>query len=140
MYLLINKDNSINYGNEHPVDEKLNFEGLKLIEFPEKSLNDVVGNVSPDEAFWDEENQIVIRNPMYAESEALAERVWRDKELDTVIAKLDQYDRDQRIPDNFRTSHLSNSEYIELLRYRKKLCEYPSSSNYNIKVRPILNK
>lgn len=140
MYLLINVDNTINYGNDHPVDERLNFEGTRLIEFPEKSLHEVVGDIHPAEAYWDEDTQTVIRNPRMVESEIMGEKIWRNKELNSVIAKLDQYDRDQRIPHEFRTSGMNEYEYHELLRYRKKLCDYPETSNFSLKIRPTLNK
>ena len=140
MYLLINCDNTINYGNNHPVDKRLNFEGVTLVEFPDKTLEEVVGDIDPAEAYWDEKNQTVIRNPVFASAAEREERVWRDAELGRVVAKLDQHDRDMRIPDEFRTTFLTEYDYHELLRYRKKLCEYPASSNYALKIRPTLNK
>lgn len=139
MYLLINKDNSINFGDNHPVDKRLNFEGVRLIEFPDKELHEVVGDVDPFEAYWDEATETVIRNPRFAESEQYAETLWRDKELKSVLSRLDQYERDSKINPEFRTSNLTERQYNELLRFRKKLCEYPTSENYKLKIRPILN-
>lgn len=139
MYLLINVDNTVNYGNDHPINKKLNFEGTRLIEFPEKTLYDVVGDIHPAEAYWDDETQTVIRHPKMVESEKLGERVWRNKELSSIVSKLDQYERDQRIPSEFRTTTITEYQYHEMLRYRKKLCDYPSSSNFDLKIRPTLN-
>ena len=140
MYLLINCDNTINYGNDHPIDKRLNFEGVTVVEFPDKTLHEVVGDIHPAEAFWDEENQKVIRNPIFAQAEERAEKAWRNTELTRVISKLDQHDRDMRIPSEFRTTSLNEHQYHELLRYRKKLCEYPESSNFAIRIRPTLNQ
>lgn len=140
MYLLINCDNTINYGNDHPINERLNFDGVTIVEFPDKTLAEVVGDISPAEAYWDEENQKVIVNPVFAMAEEKAERAWRDNELTRTISKLDQYDRDCRIPSEFRTSGMTEYDYHELLRYRKKLCEYPESPNYALRIRPTHNK
>lgn len=140
MYILINPDNTINYGADHPINPALGFEGVRLVEFPEKSLHEVVGDIKPLEAYWDEESQTVIRHPRMIDEEIATEKAWRNKEIARVISKLDQRDRDQRIPSEFRTSVMSDHEYHELLRYRKKLCEYPESSNFALRIRPTLNK
>ena len=139
MYLLINSDNTINYGNDHPIDQNLDFEGLKLIEFPDKTLEEVVGDIAPLEALWDEDNQRIIRNPIMVEDDEFQESAWRNKELNSVLNLLDQYERDQKIPYEFRTTKISEYEYTELLRYRKKLCDYPETSDYKIKLRPTVN-
>lgn len=138
MYLLINNDGSINYGNNHPIDDSLDFEGLTLLEFPDKTLEEVVGDVKPYEAYWDESTQTVIRDPRITKSEDLEEKSWRNKEIQNVLNKIDQYERDQRIPHEFRTTKLNESDYHNLLRYRKSLCEYPETNNYTLKIRPQL--
>lgn len=140
MYLLINRDNSINYGNDHPIDERLDMDGLRLLEFPNKSLYEVVGDIMPYEAYWDEVNCKVIRDPRIVDNETRAERTWRNKELNRIICKLDQYERDQRIPEEYRTSKMTEKEYFNLLKYRKQLCDYPQTKSYKLKVRPQLNK
>lgn len=140
MYLLINKDNSVNYGNDHPVDPNLEVEGLTLIEFPDKTLAEVVKDISPREAHWDPETQTVIRDPNIAVSEEYTERAWRNKEIQSIVSKIDQYERDERIPQEFRTSKISDFEYIELLRYRKSLCDYPETNNCKLQIRPQLIK
>ena len=94
MYLLINSDSTVNYGNDHPIDPTLVFEGLELIEFPDKTLTEVVGNVKPHEAFWDKTTKSVVRDPEIIRSEELGEKVWRNKEIQTVLAKMDQYERE----------------------------------------------
>lgn len=139
MYLLINSDNSVNYGNDHPVDHRLNFDGVELLEFPEKTLAEVVGDILPHEAFWDRTTQTVVRGVHLVDNDSDYEHRWRDKELQRVLNKMDQYERDQRIDPSFRTSKLSEYQYTELLRYRKKLCEYPETSNFKLKTRPTLN-
>ena len=64
MYLLINPDQSINFAAEHPIKKGLNFDGLKLIEFPEKKLKAVMGDIQLESALWDETRQKVILDPL----------------------------------------------------------------------------
>lgn len=64
MYLLINLDQSINFADEHPIKKGLNFDGLKLIEFPEKKLKEVIENIQLGSALWDETRQKVILDPL----------------------------------------------------------------------------
>ncbi|GLS26151.1 hypothetical protein [Marinibactrum halimedae] len=63
MYIFINPDNSVNYANNHPVNWHLFHEGLRLIEFPEKELFEVVKDIPPEYARWDEELQEVYHAP-----------------------------------------------------------------------------
>lgn len=63
MYLLINPDGTVNFADDHPIREDLYFDGLELIEYPKKNLEDVVGNVQPHEAVWDKKKKRVIRDP-----------------------------------------------------------------------------
>lgn len=64
MYLLINPDNTVNFADDHPINESLNFEGLRLIELKEKSLDDVVGHVPPELAIWDDVEKEVNSDPV----------------------------------------------------------------------------
>ena len=61
MYLLINNDSSINYAGEHPVDEKLCFEGVALLEFPCQSVTEVMAEIPIKWACWHEEQQCIAR-------------------------------------------------------------------------------
>ena len=58
-YLLINPDSSINYGGDGAVDEHVHLEGLKLLQFEEITLSDLVGNIPAVYASWDDKNQCV---------------------------------------------------------------------------------
>ena len=136
MYLLINSDNSINYGDNHPVREDLHMGGLRLVEFLEKELHEVVGDILPEEAYWDSEREVVIRNPRLEKEEELRELKWRDSELSKVLLELDKYDRDKNIPEEYRVSSLGEESYLKLLKYRKILFEYPDSENFRLKIRP----
>ena len=64
MYLLINEDNSVNFADNHPIRSGLIHEGTTLVEILDKTLAEVVGEIHPGEAYWDEETQQVIRNPI----------------------------------------------------------------------------
>ncbi len=66
MYLLVNPDMTINVADNHPISNVLNREGLTLIEFPDKSLDDMVGDIPLEEAMWDEAEQQVIFHPYFA--------------------------------------------------------------------------
>ena len=57
--------NSVNFAGEHPIHTNLSLENVNLIELPEKSLKEVIGNITPEQAFWDSENHKVIQNPIY---------------------------------------------------------------------------
>ncbi len=65
MYLLINPDKTMNTVGEHPIDKALLTQALLLVEFPEKTIADVMGNISIDEALWDADKQQVVRHPLF---------------------------------------------------------------------------
>ena len=86
MYLLINPDGTVNFADDHPIREGLHRDGLQLVELPDKSLSEVVGDIPPDEALWDPERQAVIRDPLLvsvAESEA-----WRQQQARSRILQF----------------------------------------------------
>lgn len=64
MYLLINPDKSINFADEHPIKKNLHFEGLKLVEFSQKRLKEVMGDIALIQARWDERTQKIIQDPL----------------------------------------------------------------------------
>ena len=61
MYLLLNHDDSINIADDHPIDANLYIDGLTLVELPEYTRAQVMGDVPIDDARWDTENQVVCR-------------------------------------------------------------------------------
>lgn len=65
MYLLINKDGSVNFADDHPINQYLCFERVTLIELHDKTLAEVVGDIQPEEAVWDAENEQVVRHPYF---------------------------------------------------------------------------
>ncbi len=67
-YLLINQDNTVNYIGDHPVNKKLSFENLRLIELPDKLAAGILGDIPPDEAYWDGEK--VVRDPSITENDS----------------------------------------------------------------------
>ena len=64
MYLLINPDKSINFTDDHPIKKNLYFEGLKLVEFSDKKLKEVMGDIALIQALWDECTQKIIQDPL----------------------------------------------------------------------------
>lgn len=64
MYMLVNKDKTINFAADHPIDNSLIFEGTTLIELPNKTLAEVVGNIKREHAAWDESTQTMIIHPL----------------------------------------------------------------------------
>ena len=66
MYLLINPDKSINFADDHPIKKNLHFEGLKLVEYSDKKLKEVMGDIALIQALWDERKQKIIQDPLCA--------------------------------------------------------------------------
>jgi hypothetical protein len=64
MYLLINPDNTVNFADDHPINDALDLNGLRLIEIKEKSLDKVVGEIHPEVAIWDEVSKKVRADPL----------------------------------------------------------------------------
>ncbi len=61
MYLLVNRDNSINYAGEHPIDTRLQLEGLTVLEFATRNKAEVLTDIPVEEAMWDTHTQTVTR-------------------------------------------------------------------------------
>lgn len=64
MYLLINPDNTVNFADDHPINDALDLNGLRLIEIKEKSLDKVVEEIHPEVAIWDEVSKKVRTDPL----------------------------------------------------------------------------
>ena len=69
---------------------------------------------------------------------ATAERKWRNAELRKVLDRLDQYQKDQGIPEKYRTYCLHEEDYEVLLNERKILCDYPQTKDFPFGERPVL--
>lgn len=67
------------------------------------------------------------------------EKNWRDEQLRNVLDRIDQYEKDQNYEPHYRTSSLSDTEYLGLLGYRKLLCDYPDSDGFPFGERPVLS-
>lgn len=67
------------------------------------------------------------------------ERDWRDATLQSVLNRIDQYEKDQGYPENLRTSLLDEAGLLALLVDRKTLCDYPESENFPFGDRPSLS-
>lgn len=52
MYFLINSDGSINFIDEHPVCEQLDFTDVTLYEYPNKTVHDLIGDQDIHELYW----------------------------------------------------------------------------------------
>lgn len=64
---------------------------------------------------------------------------WRNSKLSRVLDLVDQYERDQVIAQELRTSKINSGEYAELLSDRKVLCDYPEVDGYPFVERPHLS-
>ncbi|USE02732.1 hypothetical protein JKJ11_24110 [Vibrio sp. SCSIO 43133] len=68
------------------------------------------------------------------------EKNWRAIELDKVINRIDQYEKDQNYPIELRTSPIaSDADFLLLLEDRKILSDYPDSENFPFGERPTLS-
>ncbi|CAH7236447.1 conserved hypothetical protein [Vibrio chagasii] len=68
------------------------------------------------------------------------EKAWRDRELIKVINRIDQYEKDQSYPREFRTSPIqSEADFLKLLEDRKVLSDYPDAALFPFGERPILS-
>ncbi|NAW59644.1 MULTISPECIES: hypothetical protein [unclassified Vibrio] len=71
---------------------------------------------------------------------AAEELEWRDRELFKVLSRIDQYEKDQNYPEALRTSPIKTEEqFIQLLRDRKVLSDYPDSDGFPFSERPQLS-
>jgi len=52
-YILVNKNRSLNFADEHPVNQYLSLHGVELIEFPDKTLEQVMNGIKFEAACWD---------------------------------------------------------------------------------------
>ena len=61
MYLLINPDDSLNTVGEHPLPSIVPYDALTLIEHPEHTVADILGNIPLIDAQWDRVSEQVSR-------------------------------------------------------------------------------
>ncbi|WP_281628977.1 hypothetical protein [Vibrio sp. St2] len=70
----------------------------------------------------------------------IKEREWRDLQLDNVLSRIDQYEKDQNYPEKLRTSPIkSNEDFLKLLEDRKMLSDYPNNESFPFGERPQLS-
>ncbi len=81
MYLLVNRDGSVNFADDHPVNPHLCFERVVLVELPDKSLSEVVGDIAPEEALWNDEQQRIVRHPYFV----VGGEAWRRRQASIKI-------------------------------------------------------
>lgn len=68
------------------------------------------------------------------------EKSWRDGELDKVLNRIDQYEKDQNYPVELRTSPIKSTEdFLLLLNDRKVLSDYPETQGFPFGSRPTLS-
>ena len=60
MYLLINVDNTVNYADDHPIDERLCFAEVTLLEFPHQRFDEVMKGIPVAQACWSPHQQGVV--------------------------------------------------------------------------------
>ncbi|PMP51654.1 hypothetical protein [Vibrio splendidus] len=74
------------------------------------------------------------------EEMVLIETSWRDGELEKVLNRIDQYEKDQSYPEEFRTSPIqSHDDFLLLLNDRKVLSDYPDLETFPFGERPVLS-
>lgn len=68
----------------------------------------------------------------------IEEREWRDSELTRILNRIDQYEKDQRYPIEYRTSPIQDEvAYHQLLMDRKNLSNYPNTEGFPFGERPL---
>ncbi|MCG9597051.1 hypothetical protein L1D15_09965 [Vibrio sp. Isolate25] len=71
----------------------------------------------------------------------MQERLWRDGELTKVLSRIDQYEKDQSYPEEYRTSPIkSHDDFLLLLNDRKELSDYPNTMEFPFGERPVLSQ
>ncbi|SJN58743.1 hypothetical protein RND59_19795 [Vibrio ruber] len=89
---------------------------------------------------WDETvNDWVYSQALERPIKVDEEKQWRNMVLKEVLDRIDQYEKDQNYEPHYRTSPLSETEYLGLLGYRKLLCDYPDSDGFPFGERPVLS-
>lgn len=78
--------------------------------------------------------------PITTAQAASVEIRWRDIELHKVLNRIDQYEKDQRYPEEYRTSPIkSHEDFALLLSARKLLSDYPDMETFPFGDRPTLS-
>lgn len=78
--------------------------------------------------------------PPTKEELTLIETSWRDAELEKVLNRIDQYEKDQSYPEEYRTSPIqSHDDFLLLLNDRKVLSNYPDLETFPLGDRPALS-
>ncbi|MDD9178424.1 MULTISPECIES: hypothetical protein [Aliivibrio] len=89
---------------------------------------------------WNEQsNDWIYQQELERPIKIIQEREWRDNELNIVLSRIDQYEKDKNYPVELQTSLLSESQFLELLNDRKSLCDYPQEPSFPFCERPALN-
>ncbi|WP_050799183.1 hypothetical protein [Vibrio ichthyoenteri] len=88
-------------------------------------------------SIWDESsNTWLYQQELERPFKERQEREWRNAQLDSVLARLDQYEKDKAYPVELRTSPLTEEQYMTLLQDRKRLSTYPQSNGFPFGERP----
>ncbi|XDF78829.1 hypothetical protein AAFX60_006910 [Aliivibrio fischeri] len=89
---------------------------------------------------WNEQsNDWIYQKELERPIKIIQEREWRDNQLNIVLSRIDQYEKDKNYPVELQTSLLSESQFLELLNDRKLLCDYPQQQGFPFCERPTLN-
>lgn len=68
------------------------------------------------------------------------ETAWRDAELLKVLNRIDQYEKDKNYPAELRTSPINSEDaFLNLLKDRKLLSDYPQCEGFPFVDRPTLS-
>ncbi|MEI8607951.1 hypothetical protein P4S70_01970 [Enterovibrio sp. Hal110] len=72
-------------------------------------------------------------------AKSLSERRWRDAVLAFLLQRLEQFERDLQVAEQYRTGTLTAADYEHLLADRKRLCDYPDAAGFPFADRPTLS-
>ena len=64
---------------------------------------------------------------------------WRDGKLKAIVDRIDQYERDSIIDEQYKTTKVTHEQYLLLLADRKLLCDYPQLVLFPYCDKPLLN-
>jgi hypothetical protein len=126
-----------NRGKMAYAKDRDNSENYLITELGELPKTHTLTEPEPYDSWIDEQWQYDIER--HRPIKVAEERVWRNTVLDSVLNRIDQYEKDQSYPEALRTSTLTEAQLLLLLQDRKWLCDYPEQTDFPFSARPKLS-
>lgn len=86
----------------------------------------------------EEENAWVESYELKKQFHSFEERAWRDAVMGPILNRINQYQMELNMPEEFRVSPLSENDYRNLLTDYRVLCDYPQQPDFPYGKRPDL--